>query len=85
MEFDLRQVPFSRCGSYFAFSLLSDSFRGTNAGQGLYLRTVHGDAPSREIMLVELTDQNLPVPFEIKAAPEMLRLEAADGYVRYVY
>lgn len=81
MNFNLEQVPFSRCGSYMAFSWLSERFRGVNAKEGLYLRTVHGDAVSKDIMLVELTDGGRPIPFEIKAMPELLRLEAADGYV----
>ena len=81
MNLNLKEVPFSRCGSYFAFSLISESVRGTKAKPVLYLRTIHGDAQSRQIMLVEVTDGNVPVPFEIKAKPELLRLEAVEGYV----
>jgi hypothetical protein len=41
MNFDLRHVPFSRYGSYLAFSYLEEP-RARPAG--LYMRTLHGDA-----------------------------------------
>lgn len=81
MNFDLRVVPFSRYGSYFAFSQITERFRATNVSPGLYLRTVHGDAISKEIASIELTKEDFSIPFEIKASPERLRLEAKEGYI----
>lgn len=81
MNFDLGVIPFSRYGSYFAFSQITERFRATNVSPGLYLRTVHGDAISGEIVRIELTKEASSIPFEIKASPEKLRLEAKEGYV----
>ncbi|MGC8971226.1 MAG: amylo-alpha-1,6-glucosidase [bacterium] len=81
MNFNLEQVPFSRYGSYFAFSKITEHFRLTSVPPGLYLRTVHGDAMSKEMMTIDLIKGDSSVPFEIKASPEKLRLEAKEGYV----
>lgn len=81
MNFNIEMVPFSRYGSYFAISRITERFRSTNVSQGLYLRTLHGDAMSKEIMKIELIDGESPIPFEVKASPERLRLESEKGYV----
>lgn len=57
MQFDLRTTPFSRRGSYFAISRLSNS--GV-APDGLYLRTVHGGAKLKEILRITLADSSQP-------------------------
>ncbi len=76
MNFDLRQVPFSRFGSYFAFSIMEG--RGAD-GKGLYLRTVRGDAREKEIFLIETVYDGKTVPYTIKAVPELLKLETSYG------
>lgn len=81
MNFNLGQVPFSRYGSYFAISQITEGFRATSAPPGVYLRTVHGDAYQKEILQIELIKGDSSIPFEIKASPERLRLEAEEGYV----
>ena len=80
IQFDLRYVPFSRYGSYLAFSHLPAA-----EPPGLYLRTVHDNASSQEIFHVELIDQGVSVPFREVATPASLRLEADAGYVEIVF
>lgn len=81
MNFDLDVVPFSRYGSYFAISKITERFRLTNVSPGLYLRTLHGDAMSKEIIRIELISDESSIPFEAKASPEKLRLESEKGYI----
>jgi putative isomerase len=81
MNFNLGQVSFSRHGSYFAISQITEGFRATSVPPGVYLRTVHGDAYQKEILQIELIKGDSSIPFEIKASPERLRLEAEEGYV----
>jgi glycogen debranching enzyme len=80
MNFDLRYVPFSRYGSYLAFSCFDA--RGDEPG-GLYLRTVHGGfnigALGGQIARVELLSGALPVPFSVEATPACLRLKGEAG------
>lgn len=80
LQFDLRFVPFSRYGSYLAFSHLT-----TADPPGLYLRTVHDNASSQEVFHVELVDQGVTVPFREIATPASLRLEANGGYAEFVF
>lgn len=44
MYLDLKEVPFSTRGSYIAVSYHEKNFRGSGMEEGLYLRTVHGNA-----------------------------------------
>jgi hypothetical protein len=78
MNFDLQVVPFSRYGSYIAFSRLSQA---GDRQAGLYLRSVHGDATRREVFRLELLRGQTPVRFDEVATPACLRLEAEGGYV----
>lgn len=78
MNIDLKSVPFSSYGSYFAFSHIDD---GKNVQKELYLKTVHGGAQNRILFRVELTSGWMPVPFAEKAGPALLRLESANGFV----
>ena len=75
MKFDLSLVPFSRYGSYLSFSHLKQ----TPFGAGVFLRSVRGDVPVREILRVELTDHGKVVPYEIEARPECLSLKSRCG------
>ncbi len=78
MNFDLKVVPFSRYGSYIAFSHLSQA---GDRPAGLYLRSVHGDATRREVFRLELLHGQVPVELDEVATPACLRLEAEGGYV----
>jgi len=78
MNFDLRHTPFSRYGSYIAFSHLPKS---EARPEGLYMRTVHGNALFREVFLVELLQGKKPIPFKEIATPTVLRLENERGHV----
>jgi len=77
IRFDISRVPFSRYGSYIAFSRLRGSAGGT---AGLYLRTVHGTSGRREVFLVELLRDGKPIEFRETASPTLLRLDAEGGF-----
>jgi hypothetical protein len=77
IQFDIRAVPFSRYGSYIAFS----HWKGSNElPEGLYLRSLHGTATRKEVFRVELLRGDKPIAFKETATPIELRLESADGY-----
>ena len=77
IEFDISKVPFSRYGSYLAFSHIRAS-RGLQ--EGLYLRTLHGAIPSREVFRIELLHGRTPEASKEIATPTLLRLQGPDGY-----
>jgi glycogen debranching enzyme len=70
LTFDLREVPFSRRGSYLAVSRV-----GTGEGE-LCLRTVRGGVARREVFSIRLTRDGHPVHFRETAAPDAVTLEA---------
>lgn len=75
ISFDLGRVPFSRYGSYLAFSHLTKG----PLGEGLYLRSLHrGVRP--EVVRVELIRDGRAVSFREHASPAVLRLEADGGF-----
>jgi len=80
MQFDVRFVPFSRYGSYIAFSHVEGS---DERPDGLYMRTVHGcgwhAGVLHAIFRVELLQGGASVSFEEIASPTRLRLEADEG------
>ncbi len=78
IQFDTAKVPFSRYGSYLAFSRLPES---EGIREGLYLRTLHGGVSCREIFRLQLVDGENPVPFKEIATPTLLTLQAAGGEV----
>jgi putative isomerase len=81
ITFDIAKVPFSRYGSYLAFSKLSGE-RAPDAHSGVYLRNMHGGAGAEHpVFRVELLAGDSPVPFEVTASPARLHLEAAAGSV----
>lgn len=80
MQLDLERVPFSRFGSYMAFSLLpAEGLRPA----GLYLRSVHGPAtggrPMQELLRLELVQDNQPIPFKVLATFTQLKLVSPIG------
>ena len=76
ISFDVASVPFSRYGSY-----LSVSHTSGPSGKGLYLRTVHGRAIPRELLLLEPVHNGSPVSYVEDASPDVLRLESSCGWV----
>jgi hypothetical protein len=80
MQIDLRAVPFSRNGSYIAFSILGESGPWPN---GVYLRSVHGEAqrarPGGRAALVEVIYEGWGQPFKVSASPSKLVLQARQG------
>jgi hypothetical protein len=81
MNFDLDLVPFSRLGTYIAFSHLEAT---GNREEGLYLRSIHGESPHpdnlQEAFKIELLISGKVVPFKEIASPSVLRLEAGEGF-----
>lgn len=78
IQFDVSKIPFSRYGSYIAFSHLKGS---ASLPEGLYLRVLHGAISHSELFRVELLHGRNPIPYKEVATPALLRLEAAEGYV----
>jgi len=77
VQFDISKVPFSRYGSYVAFSHLKES---NDSLEGLYLRILHGAIARKELFRVELLHGRNPIAFQEVATPTLLRLVAAEGY-----
>jgi len=76
VSFDIARVPFSRYGSYFAFSHLTQG----PLGEGLYLRSLHHGVRA-EVLRVDLVRDGKALSFYEHATPEVLRLEADGGFV----
>jgi glycogen debranching enzyme len=77
---NLAEIPFSRFGSYLAFSLLP-----ADAGRpgGLYLRSLRGPAtggrPMQEVLHIQLTQHGQPLESQPGATFSCLQLQAGDG------
>jgi len=82
VTFDAARIPFSRFGSYMAFSKLLDK-RAPHGHPGLYLRNMHGSNSDSEhpVFRVELLAGDSPMPFDITATPTLLHLKSAAGNV----
>ena len=76
ISFDIGKVPFSRYGSYLAFSHLTKG----PLGEGLYLRSLHRGVRS-EVLRVDLIRDGKQLSFREHATPVVLRLEADGGFV----
>jgi glycogen debranching enzyme len=76
MNLDLRYTPFSRFGSYMAFSVLDKP-----ESRGLFLRNLHGDAVKRLVFKLELTRNGKRVPFKTAANATRMTLSDAKGRV----
>lgn len=81
LDLDIAAVPFSRFGSYMAFSRLEgERHERTALPNGLWLRCVHGDA-CYEVMLLELVENGIALPYEISRTASCLTLHSAKGFV----
>jgi putative isomerase len=79
INFDLNQVPFSRYGSFLAFSVLDGHMNGK---RDLFLCSVIENIPNREILRLEVTYNGKAIPFDVKGAPEVLSLVTSRGCVK---
>jgi hypothetical protein len=85
---DLHRVPFSRFGSYMAFSMFDGKGGRTEIPvipAGLYFRTIRGNAAQREIFRVELVRNGTAVPMTVNASPASLVLEAEGAKATLVF
>jgi glycogen debranching enzyme len=76
ISFDIAKVPFSRFGSYMAFS----DYTNASTPHGLrevYLRNMRGG--QHRVFRLELLAKGSPIPFEIDASPTVLHLRAEAG------
>jgi glycogen debranching enzyme len=80
LSLDLTKSPFSRYGSYLALSHLP----GGSAGDGLYLRSLHGRV-APEIFRVQLFRGDQPVSFTEAVTPTLLRLVSSDGFAEICF
>lgn len=80
MELDLSRLPFTRFGSYLAFSLLD---AGAAYGTGLYLRSVRGPAtggrPLQEVLRLDPVRAGQALSFQVRATFTQLTLTCPDG------
>ncbi|WP_066307857.1 amylo-alpha-1,6-glucosidase [Bacillus sp. FJAT-29814] len=77
MKLDIREIPFSRFGSYFCVSQEKDS-------EEIYIRDVHGgdDAPSK-LFKLNLLQEGVEKAFEIFATETSLRFQLIDNEEKY--
>jgi putative isomerase len=87
LSVDITKVPFSRYGSYLAFSKFTTdnlaSFHATGLPIGVYLRSINGDQRTHPVFRVELLDADTSVPFVVEASPLLLRLKTATGIIEF--
>jgi putative isomerase len=77
MKLDIREIPFSRFGSYFCISQEKDS------GE-IYLRDVHGgdDAPSK-LFRLSLLENGVELEIDIQASETSIRLCSVDDHDKF--
>ena len=85
MQLNLQEVPFSMRGSYMAVSYHEKNFRGSGMAEGLYLRTVHGDAGTPFVARLQTLNDGEECPCRIEAQPEKVTLSTQKGEVFLAY
>ena len=75
MKLDLREVPFSRRGSYMALSWHEGEFNHRKLEKGLYLRTVRGAAKEPFVARLLPLKNGKQIEFSICAEPSFMMLE----------
>ncbi len=90
LNFDLEIVPFSRRGSFLAFSLYAHANQqqvyqasGAQVHEAVYLRAVHGGAGRSTLLKISLLHDGQPIPCRVRASAGRLRIEAPDQADRY--
>lgn len=85
MNFDIRNIPFSRRGSWLSFSYISGSFAERTGLEGLYLRTVRDCGEGKEIFRIEVLDGSAPIQFEVEASPAFMSLMSKLGRIDILF
>lgn len=77
MKLDIREIPFSRFGSYFCVSKEKDS-------EEIFIRDVHGgdDAPSK-LFKLDILQNGFVKEFEVQATETSLRLSLLEDMEKY--
>lgn len=78
---DIRNIPFSRRGSYMAISDCCENYRGHGNRAGLWLRTVSGATETPFVMRLQLLERGQPAPFTTEFDGLTLHLVGAHGNV----
>lgn len=82
LSFDIRQVPFSRFGSYLSISNLQQ-YQNQLRKNGIYLRTMHGGG--QDVLRFEMLHDGQSVPFSTTATPTLLTFSSSFGTVEIVF
>lgn len=92
LALDLQATPFSRYGSYVAFTNLAAAVElppGIALGAGLYLRSLRGPlvgpSPWQPIFHLQLLVEGEPVEAEVTASPTSLRLAQGEHSVEICF
>ncbi|HRL11544.1 MAG TPA: trehalase family glycosidase [Aggregatilineales bacterium] len=90
LSLDLEIVPFSRAGSYLAFSLYGHATQqqihqasGADVHEAVYLRSVQGMAVRSSLLKIQLLADGAPVACRVRTTPAVLRLERVDQPAHY--
>lgn len=81
MEFNIKDVPFSKRGSYFAISYLLE---GSNYEEGLYIRNVRGgDDRISHLLKIDMVYEGKVIDYRIIEEPHKLTLESHYGSIYF--
>lgn len=84
MNFDIKTVPFSYCGSYLAFSYPRDGHKEFE--NHLAMRILYGTFDEQETYpIVMLDDKNEPLVGSIDASPTELKLKHENRFLKICY
>ncbi|WP_077325304.1 amylo-alpha-1,6-glucosidase [Virgibacillus siamensis] len=79
MNFDLKEIPFSRFGSYLVISYINVK---KSLDEGLYLRNIRGgDNDNGAVFKIDVLKNGMPITYEPVATPTLLRLQTNGGFV----
>lgn len=82
LDVDISAIPFSRFGSYIAFSFLKgEKYTEKGLTEGVWMRCLHGDVLKYELMRFELIEDNKSVPLRIDCTASKLTLKGKSGQV----
>ena len=85
MKFDLKQIPFSRSGSYMAISDNAANFHGKNNEAGLYLRTIHASSYVPFVARLIPKVDNKMVEYVCEAGPAKLCITMKEDQIRICF
>lgn len=83
MDFNIKQIPFSRFGSFLSVSYLTHNAK---MGEGIYLRNIRGgDDGDGAIFKLEIIKNDKLVPFETHLNATNLVLKSDQGWVKCIF